>query len=211
MTRDAQIEQIVSACIRHGGFGHDHWAGFCPAHRAEIAALIPAVVRYDIVFAHEADARIATLTTALAEARAEITVSDQLLADRQRILDAHPCPQHGPCVPYVLALLARLSPPRAETPPNVPTVPPNRELRETDLRAAPVVAPAPVMREMAELLRSACAIAERRGAGTAWERFIRKRLRARAQRRDGAHLPRAARRGPYARDVRPGAAGASVP
>lgn len=32
-------------------------------------------------------------------------------------------------------------------------------------------APPEMAKEMAELLRSACAIAERQGAGTAWERF----------------------------------------
>lgn len=32
----------------------------------------------------------------------EVAVDNQLLADRQRILDACPCPVHGPCVPHVL-------------------------------------------------------------------------------------------------------------
>lgn len=32
----------------------------------------------------------------------EIKTDDELLADRNRILEALPCPTHGPCVPYVL-------------------------------------------------------------------------------------------------------------
>lgn len=42
------------------------------------------------------------------EARQEIALDDQLLADRDRILDACPCPAHGRCVPYVLEQLAGL-------------------------------------------------------------------------------------------------------
>lgn len=34
--------------------------------------------------------------------RAELAITESLLAERQRILDALPCPQHGTCVPYVL-------------------------------------------------------------------------------------------------------------
>lgn len=46
----------------------------------------------------------------LAAARHEIAVDDQLLADRNRILDACPCPAHGRCVPYVLEVLAGKKP-----------------------------------------------------------------------------------------------------
>ena len=42
----ATIEKIVAACIRHGGFAHGHWVGFCPAHSAEIAALSSAPPDY---------------------------------------------------------------------------------------------------------------------------------------------------------------------
>lgn len=45
----------------------------------------------------------------LAQAELEIRVSDELLADRNRILDALPCPQHGPCVPYVLEQIGKLA------------------------------------------------------------------------------------------------------
>lgn len=38
----------------------------------------------------------------------EIDIDNKLLADRQRILDACPCPEHGSCVPHVLDELARL-------------------------------------------------------------------------------------------------------
>jgi hypothetical protein len=37
--------------------------------------------------------------------RAEIAVDDKLLAERNRILEAEPCPMHGPCVPHVLEVL----------------------------------------------------------------------------------------------------------
>lgn len=50
----------------------------------------------------------ARLRTELDAAKREIAVDDQLLADRQRILDACPCPVHGSCIPYVLEQIARL-------------------------------------------------------------------------------------------------------
>lgn len=43
--------------------------------------------------------------------------------------------------------------------------------RQADWQHGAPVEPPPVMHEMAELLRSACAIADRLGADTAWERF----------------------------------------
>lgn len=45
------------------------------------------------------------LVTALVAAREEIGTDDKLLADRQSILDAAPCPAHGPCVPHVLMVI----------------------------------------------------------------------------------------------------------
>lgn len=47
----------------------------------------------------------ADLRARIAELEREIETDDLLLADRNRILDAFPCPDHGPCVPYVLRLL----------------------------------------------------------------------------------------------------------
>jgi hypothetical protein len=51
-------------------------------------------------------AAIRALRDELIAARAEIAIDDQLLAERNRILDALPCPEHGPCVPYVLEWIA---------------------------------------------------------------------------------------------------------
>lgn len=39
------------------------------------------------------------------ELRTEIDTDNQLLAERNRILEALPCPVHGPCVPYVLEFI----------------------------------------------------------------------------------------------------------
>ncbi len=70
--------------------------------------------------AHEASER--WWATALAQAQQErdekareIAINDQLLAERQRILDACPCPVHGSCVPHVLAQLAELTRLKGET------------------------------------------------------------------------------------------------
>jgi hypothetical protein len=42
-------------------------------------------------------------------ARAEIAVTDKLLADRQRVLDAVPeCPAHGPCVPFAIQWITNM-------------------------------------------------------------------------------------------------------
>jgi hypothetical protein len=39
---------------------------------------------------------------------AELKVTDELLRDRQRVLDAiPPCPVHGPCIPHALAWIER--------------------------------------------------------------------------------------------------------
>lgn len=54
----------------------------------------------------DAAADLSRLSRALAERDAEIAIDNQLLTDRQRILDACPCPVHGPCVPHVLHRLA---------------------------------------------------------------------------------------------------------
>ena len=41
--------------------------------------------------------------------RQELEVTNQLLADRQRVLDAIPaCPAHGSCVPHALAWIAKV-------------------------------------------------------------------------------------------------------
>ena len=53
--------------------------------------------------------RAEELSREVAERDAEIAVDNELLADRQRILDACPCPVHGPCVPHVLNRLAALT------------------------------------------------------------------------------------------------------
>lgn len=45
---------------------------------------------------------------ALSALRKELDVTDELLADRQRVLDAIPeCPAHGPCVPHALEWIER--------------------------------------------------------------------------------------------------------
>lgn len=41
----------------------------------------------------------------LAQTKEEIEVSERIIADRDRILDALPCPVHGRCVPHVLEKL----------------------------------------------------------------------------------------------------------
>lgn len=48
------------------------------------------------------------LWLAIAEKDREITVDNELLAERERILTACPCPVHGACVPHVLAELGRI-------------------------------------------------------------------------------------------------------
>lgn len=45
--------------------------------------------------------------SALSQMRHEIRISDQLIAERDRILDALPCPIHGRCVPFVLEWIER--------------------------------------------------------------------------------------------------------
>lgn len=43
----------------------------------------------------------------------EIEVSDKIITERNRILDEHPCPVHGPCVTHVLEKLQKLEAVRA--------------------------------------------------------------------------------------------------
>ncbi len=50
-------------------------------------------------------ARATAVEQALDEARKEIAIDNQLLAERDKILDEFPCPHHGRCVPHVLGLL----------------------------------------------------------------------------------------------------------
>lgn len=61
-------------------------------------------------FAGVADpaAELARLRAEIASLNEEVAIDDKLLADRQRILDAVPCPDHGPCVPHVLKEFERL-------------------------------------------------------------------------------------------------------
>ena len=55
-----------------------------------------------------------TLCAALLEegrartAEEEVRVADQLIAERNRVLDALPCPVHGQCVPHALNAIASL-------------------------------------------------------------------------------------------------------
>jgi hypothetical protein len=54
------------------------------------------------------------VTAELQAARDEIAIDGALLAERQRILDACPCPVHGACVPHVLDRLEKLEAAEAE-------------------------------------------------------------------------------------------------
>ena len=52
--------------------------------------------------------RLIVVTQARDRLQTELTVTDELLADRQRVLDAIPeCPAHGACVPHALAWIAQ--------------------------------------------------------------------------------------------------------
>lgn len=64
-------------------------------------------IRADATFIAAAPAIIRQLRRERDAARAEIATDDLLLAERNRILDALPCPVHGPCVPYVLEFIER--------------------------------------------------------------------------------------------------------
>ena len=48
----------------------------------------------------------ALIAAAVAAMTAEVEVLTRLLTERNRILEACPCPVHGPCVPHVLEVLA---------------------------------------------------------------------------------------------------------
>lgn len=45
----------------------------------------------------------------IVELEAEVEIDNQLLADRQKILDVCPCPIHGRCIPYVIERLELLN------------------------------------------------------------------------------------------------------
>lgn len=51
---------------------------------------------------------IVALRAKLETQEKEIATDDSLLAERNRILDMLPCPNHGPCVPYVLDEIIRM-------------------------------------------------------------------------------------------------------
>lgn len=48
---------------------------------------------------------VCTLLDIIDGLREELKTSDQIIAERNRILQAHPCPVHGQCVPHVLEVL----------------------------------------------------------------------------------------------------------
>lgn len=48
--------------------------------------------------------------------REEIRLDDELLAERDKVLDALPCPSHGRCVPFALQEIVRLKHPHPTSP-----------------------------------------------------------------------------------------------
>lgn len=75
---------------------------------------VPSVLSAARIGAKFSDRVYAALRSRLEELEREVAVDDALLAERQRILDACPCPIHGPCVPHVVKRLEDLQAAEAE-------------------------------------------------------------------------------------------------
>lgn len=91
-------ERMAELRDRHSAIQTDR--GFRLAERS-------ALFNDALAYADSLAAQLEAERAKVAELEREVALDDQLLADRQRILDSCPCPVHGACIPHVLETLAK--------------------------------------------------------------------------------------------------------
>jgi predicted nuclease with TOPRIM domain len=94
---------------------NSHLSIQCDNQAAQIEALEEDNWPFEWTVATRERERRHTAEAERAELRATLDVTDKLLAERQRVLDAiPPCPQHGECVPHAIEWIADVQSERAE-------------------------------------------------------------------------------------------------